>query len=67
MLFGLKIAFAAEPVLHGGPELIERDTVTGFEQAIGGGESVIENGVIGEVAHGKVVDPFDWAGVGPTC
>ena len=57
--FWFEIAFAVEPVLHGGPEFIERDTVTGFEQAIGGGEGVIENGVIGKVAHGEVVDPVD--------
>ena len=36
----------------------------GFEQAVGDGEGVVEDGVVGEVAHGEVVELRDGAGVG---
>ena len=36
--------------------------VSGFEEALCGGESVVEEGVVGEVAHGEVVDLVDRAG-----
>jgi len=63
-VFRLEIAFAAEPILHGRLEAIEGDAVAGFEQAIGNGQRVVEDRIIGEVAHGEVVDPGNGAGVG---
>jgi hypothetical protein len=54
----------AEPVLHGGGEAVQRDAVAGFEQAVGDGEGVVEDGVVGEVSHGEVIDVRDGAGVG---
>ena len=60
---GFDISLAAEPIEHGGVEAVEWDAVAGFEEAVGDGEGVIEEGVIGEVAHGEVVDPGDGAGV----
>jgi len=59
---GLEVAFAAEPVFHGGEEAVEGDVVSGFEEAVGEGEGVVENSVVGEVAHGEVVDPVQRAG-----
>jgi hypothetical protein len=59
---GFEVAFAAEPVFHGGVKAIEGDVVAGFEEAVGDGESVVEDGVIGEVAHGEVVDPMEGTG-----
>ena len=59
----LEIAFAPEPIFHGGLEPVEGDAVAGFEKAIGDGEGVVEDGVVGEVAHGEVVDLADGAGV----
>jgi hypothetical protein len=62
-LIGFQIAFAAKPVFHGQVETVERDAMAGFEQSVGGGKRVIEDRVVGKVAHGKVVDPADGAWV----
>ncbi len=59
---GLEVAFAAEPVFHGEVEAVEGDAVARFEEAVGDGEGVVEDGVVGEVAHGEVVDPVQRAG-----
>jgi hypothetical protein len=45
-------------------EAVERDARAGFEEAVGDGEGVVEDGVVGEVAHGEVVELRDGAGVG---
>jgi len=63
-IFRFKVAFAAEPVFHGNLQAVERDAVAGFEEAVGDGEGVVKDGVVGEVAHGEVVDLVDGAGVG---
>ena len=60
-----EIALAAEPVFHGGLEAVQGDAVPCFEEAVGGGEGVVKDGVVGEVAHGEVIDPVDGAGVMP--
>jgi hypothetical protein len=57
--FWFEIAFAVEPVLHGELEFVQGDAVAGFEEAVGSGEGIVEDGIIGEVAHGEVVDPVD--------
>lgn len=57
--FWFEITFAAEPVLHGELEFVQRDAVSGFEETVGGGERIVEGGIVGEVAHGEVVDPVD--------
>ncbi len=60
----LEVGFAAEPVFHGGLEAVEGDAVADFEGAVGEGKGVVEDGVVGEVAHGEVVEPLDGAGGG---
>jgi hypothetical protein len=45
-------------------EAVDGDAGAGFEQAVGDGEGVVEDGVVGEVAHGEVVELRDGAGVG---
>ncbi len=62
----LEIAFTPEPVLHVVVKPVEGDAVAGFEQAIGGGESVVKDGIVGEVPHGEVVNPVDGTGMGPS-
>ena len=59
----LEIAFAPEPIFNGGLEPVEGDAVADLEESIGDGERVVEDGVVGEVAHGEVVDLADGAGV----
>ena len=59
----LEVAFAPEPIFHGGLEPVEGYAVADFEQSIGDGERVVEDGIVGEVAHGEVVDLADGAGV----
>jgi len=61
MLSGPDVIFAAKPVLHAGLQAIEWNAISGLEQTIGDGKRVVEDGVVGEVAHGKVVDPADGA------
>src|ERR1700736_6304240 len=60
---GLQIAFAVEPVGHLFDEQVDWDTVAGFEEAVGDGERVVEDGVVGEVAHGEAIEVTDWARV----
>lgn len=61
---GLEIALAAKPVFHGCPEAVERDAEASFEKAVGDGERIVKDGVVGEVAHGEAVDPLNGAGMG---
>ena len=67
MLFGVDVAFAVEPVFHAATEAIERDAISGFEETVGDGKRVVEDGVVGEVAHREAVDPLDWTGMRFTC
>ena len=57
------VSFAPEPIFHGSLEATDWNPVPGLHQAVGHGERVIEYGIVGEVAHGEVVDPFDRAGM----
>ena len=60
---GFEIPFAAKPVFHRNSQGFERDTETGFKEAVAYWQGVVKNGVIGEVSHGEVVDPMNgtWA------
>ncbi len=60
-LTGLEVAFAAKPLFHRGLQPVERNAVSGLENAIGGRKSVVENRIIGEIPHGKVVNLVDRA------
>ena len=59
----LEIAFAPEPIFHGGLETVEGYAVADLKERIGDGKRVVEDGVVGEVAHGKVIDLADGTGV----
>ena len=61
---GGEVGFAAKPVFHGRGEAVEGDARAGLEQAVGDGEGVVEDRVVGEVAHGEVVELRDGAGLG---
>ncbi len=56
---GGEVGFAAEPVLHGDGEAVEGDAGTGFEEAVSDWQGVVEDRVVGEVAHGEVVQLGD--------
>ena len=58
-----QVAFAAEPVFHVVFQAVERDAGAHFEDAVGDGERVVEDGIVGEVAHGEVVEPFEGTGL----
>ena len=45
-------------------QAVERDARAGFKQTVGDGEGVVEDRVVGEIAHGEVVELCDGAGVG---
>jgi len=63
VLAGLEVAFAAEPIFHRSLQSIEWHAVTRLQHSIGDGERVVKDCVVGEVAHGEVVDPADGAGM----
>ena len=63
MIIGSEVSFAAEPIFHGCLQSIEGNTVSTLEQPVGDGKGVVKDGVVGEVAHGKVVDPAKRAGM----
>ena len=65
MIIGAEVSLAAEPIVHGYLQSIEGNTVSTLEQPVGNRESVVKGGVVGEIAHGKVVDPAKGAGMTP--
>ncbi len=62
-LLWLQVAFATKPVFHRGLQPVQRDAVARLENAVAGGKSIVKNGVVGEVAHGKVVNLADGTGM----
>jgi hypothetical protein len=63
-LFFGEVGFAAEPVFHGGLKAVEGNAIAYFHGSVGGGERVVEDGVVGEVTHGEVVEPLYGARLG---
>ncbi|HMD21072.1 MAG TPA: hypothetical protein VKH40_12160 [Alloacidobacterium sp.] len=59
LLVSFEIAFAPEPVFHRYPQLFEGHAIPRLQQAVSHGQRIVENGIVGEVAHGEVVDPCD--------
>ena len=57
-----EIGFAAEPALHRDAEMVDGNARARFEQAVGDGQGVVEDSVIGKGSHGEAVEPFDGAG-----
>ena len=58
-----EVALAPKPIFHRGSQPIEGHAMSRFEEPIGARQRVIEYGVVGEVPHGKVVDPVERARV----
>jgi hypothetical protein len=60
----LALAFAAlgEPGGETFRETFGGQAEAGFEAAVGEGQGVVEIGGVGEVAHGKLIEPFERAG-----
>ena len=61
VLMRFDVALASEPVLHGCGEPLQRDVGACFEHAVCHRQGVVEDGIVGEVAHGEVVELRDWA------
>ncbi len=60
-LIGLQIPFAPEPVFHRVSQPIEDNSMPNLQQSIAGRKRIVEDCIICEVAHGKVVDLADRA------
>ena len=60
-----KVAFAAEPVLHRFPELVEGNTGADLHLPVSDGKGIVKNAGIGEIAHRKRIQPLQraWKGV----
>ena len=63
----LELAFTPKPVLHSGLEAVEGDAVPSFQQSINNRKRVVEDRIVRKVAHSKVVDPVDRAGMALAC
>lgn len=59
---GAEIAFAAKPVGEAEVEEIERNARADFDEAVGDREGVVKDRVVGEAAHGEVIEPVDGRG-----
>ena len=57
-----QVSLTSKPILHGVPELVHGYAGTNLHLAVGNRERVIEDTGVGEVAHGKAVEPFQRAG-----
>ena len=60
---GLAFAFAAlgQPGGESFGEAFGREAVASFDAAVGDGESVVEIGGVGEIAHAELVEPVEGA------
>jgi hypothetical protein len=61
---GLAFAFAAlgQPSGEAFGEALGGQAEAGFEAAVGERKGVVEIGGVGEIAHGKLIEPFERAG-----
>jgi len=62
-LVGLQIALAPEPAFHRDLELVDGNAMAGFKHSIACGKRIVEDRIVGEVAHGEAVDLADRASV----
>jgi len=62
-LVGFDVSLAPKPVFHRRLQPIERHAMAGLQQSFGTGKRVVEDRVIGKVAHRKIIDPVQRAGV----
>lgn len=56
------IPFLPEPILHGFPELIERNARADLHLAIGNRKRVVESAEVRETPHGEGIEPLQRAG-----
>jgi hypothetical protein len=59
-----QVALTPEPILHGILELVKGNAGANFHLPVSDRQSVIEDGGIGEIAHGEGIEPFQRAGNG---
>jgi hypothetical protein len=55
-LAGLQVAFTEKPIFHRSLQPVERNAVPGLKNAVRNGKSIVKNGLIREISHGKTVD-----------
>ncbi len=60
---GFQITLAAKPVFHGCRQFRKRHAKPCFEQTIAHRQGIVEDGIIGEVPHGEIINPMDGASV----
>lgn len=57
-----QVALAPEPVLHGATQTLQGHARADLHPAIAGGDGVVEDLVVGEIAHAEAIQPLHWAG-----
>src|SRR5438105_492788 len=58
-----QISLPPEPILHCRFQFFQRNPRSDFQHTISRRQSVVKNLVIGEVAHGKAIQPLDGTGL----
>jgi hypothetical protein len=64
---GFQVAFAPKPIFHRGLQLIHWNAVSCLQNPVGNRKRVIENRIVGEIPHGKVVNLPNRACVALAC
>src|SRR5271157_5733704 len=60
---GARAALAPEPVVHRSAQALQRHARANLHLSIAGGNSVVEDLVVGEIAHTEAVQPLQRAGM----
>jgi len=63
----LEVALTTKPIFHRTLQSFQRNTITRLQQSIAYRERIVEDCIIGEIPHGKVVYPANRAGMAPAC
>ena len=56
-----QVSFAAEPVLHRFPQLVEGDTGANLHLSVSHGKGIVKNAGISEIAHRERIQPLQRA------
>jgi hypothetical protein len=61
-----QITLPPEPILHRRFQFLDRNMSSDFHHPIGNGKGVVKHGGVGEIAHGKTVQPLQRTGQAPS-
>src|SRR5271166_5558149 len=62
-----KIALAPEPIFHRGAQAFQRHARANFHPAVTGGNGVVKDLIVREIAHAETVQPLQRTGMALPC